>query len=114
MRSKFDEQLALLNKELIEMGLYSEEEGKKRCAVGSNNREKRMIVVKPDITYVGSGDERRPTVAFEDAKYDEGDLYFYEQALLDAGVETSSDDADTENDETSSEEDDLLAMLDNM
>ena len=101
-------------KELIEMGLYSEEEGKKRCAVGSNNREKRMIVIKPDITYVGSGDERRPTVAFEDAKYDEGDLYFYEQALLDAGVETSSDDADTENDETSSEEDDLLAMLDNM
>lgn len=101
-------------KELIEMGLYSEEEGKKRCAVGSNNREKRMIVIKPDITYVGFGDERRPTVAFEDAKYDESDLYFYEQALLDAGVETSSDDADTENDETSSEEDDLLAMLDNM
>lgn len=101
-------------KELIEMGLYSEEEGKKRCAVGSNNREKRMIVIKPDITYVGSGDERRPTVAFEDAKYDESDLYFYEQALLDAGVETDSDDADTENNETSSEDDDLLAMLDNM
>lgn len=101
-------------KELIEMGLYSEEEGKKRCAVGSNNREKRMIVIKPDITYVGSGDERRPTVAFEDAKYDESDLYFYEQALLDAGVETDSDDTDAESNETSSEDDDLLAMLDNM
>ena len=101
-------------KELIEMGLYSEEEGKKRCAVGSNNREKRMIVIKPDITYVGSGDERRPTVAFEDAKYDESDLYFYEQALLDAGVEADSDDTDAESNETSSEDDDLLAMLDNM
>lgn len=101
-------------KELIAMGLYSEEEGKKRCAVGSNNREKRMIVIKPDITYVGSGDERRPTVAFEDAKYDESDLYFYEQALLDAGFEADSNDVDTKNDETSSEEEDLLAMLDNM
>ena len=101
-------------KELIKMGLYSEEEAERKCAVGNNNREKRMIVVKPDITYVGDGDDRKPTVAFEDAKYDESDLYFYERALLDAGVETGSDDADTENNETLSEDDDLLAMLDSM
>lgn len=102
-------------KELIEMGLYSEEEAEKKIAVGNGNRERRMIIVKPDIIYVGTGDDRKPTVAFEDGKYDEDDLYFYEQALLDAGVEPSSDnDADSESEETSSEDDDLLAMLEGM
>lgn len=102
-------------KELIEMGLYSEEEAEKKIAVGNGNRKRRMIIVKPDITYVGTGDDRKPTVAFEDGKYDEDDLYFYEQALLDAGAEPSSDDdTDSENEETSSEDDDLLAMLEGM
>lgn len=102
-------------KELIEMGLYSEEEAEKKIAVGNGSRERRMIIVKPDITYVGTGDDRKPTVAFEDGKYDEDDLYFYEQALLDAGAEPSSDDdTDSENEETSSEDDDLLAMLESM
>lgn len=102
-------------KELIEMGLYSEEEAEKKIAVGNGNRERRMIIVKPDITYVGTGDDRKPTVAFEDSKYDEDDLYFYEQALLDAGAEPSSDnDTDLESEETSSEDDDLLAMLEGM
>lgn len=102
-------------KELIEMGLYSEEEAEKKIAVGNGNRERRMIIVKPDITYVGTGDDRKPTVAFEDGKYDEDDLYFYEQALLDAGAEPSSDDdTDSENEETSSEDDDFLAMLEGM
>lgn len=102
-------------KELIEMGLYSEEEAEKKIAVGNGNRERRMIIVKPDITYVGTGDDRKPTVAFEDGKYDEDDLYFYEQALLDAGAEPSSDDdTDSESEETSLEDDDLLAMLEGM
>lgn len=102
-------------KELIEMGLYSEEEAEKKIAVGNGNRERRMIIVKPDIIYVGTGDDRKPTVAFEDGKYDEDDLYFYEQALLDAGTEPSSDNnTDSESEETSSEDDDLLAMLEGM
>lgn len=102
-------------KELIKMGLYSEEEAEKKIAVGNGNRERRMIIVKPDIIYVGTGGDRKPTVAFEDGKYDEDDLYFYEQALLDAGAESSSDnDTDSESEETSSEDDDLLAMLEGM
>ncbi len=101
-------------KELIEMGLYSEEEAEKKCAVGNNNRERRMIILKPDITYVGDGENRKPTVAFEENKYVDTDLYFYEQALLDAGAEPS-DSSDSETTETdTSEDDDLLAMLANM
>ena len=106
-------------KELIEMGLYSEEEAEKKIAVGNNgNREKRMIILKPDITYVGKDENRKPTVAFEDAKYDEDDLYFYEQAINEAFAnsenadisEMESEDAD----EDISEDDDLLAMLEGM
>lgn len=99
-------------KELIAMGLYSEEEAEKKCAVGNNNREKRMIIVKPDITYVGQGDERKPTVAFEENKYEDSDLYFYEQALNDAGVDTETDNKETS--DASSEDDDLLKMLEGM
>ena len=99
-------------KELIAMGLYSEEEAEKKCAVGNNNREKRMIIVKPDITYVGQGDERKPTVAFEENKYEDSDLYFYEQALNDAGVNTETDNEEASDD--ASEDDDLLKMLEGM
>ena len=101
-------------KELIEMGLYSEEEAKAKCAVGGNNRERRMVILKPDITYVGQDDERKPTVAFEEAKYEDTDLYFYEQALNDAGVEVNDTDNGGSDSDEISEEDDLLAMLDNM
>ena len=100
-------------KELIAMGLYSEEEAEKKCAVGNNNREKRMIIVKPDITYVGQGDERKPTVAFEENKYEDSDLYFYEQALNDAGVDISSE-SEGNSDDEASEDDDLLRMLEGM
>ena len=41
-------------------------------------------------------------------------MYFYEQALNDAGVEVdNTDDGESDSDDVS-EEDDLLAMLDNM
>lgn len=101
-------------KELIEMGLYSEDEAKSKCAVGNNNREKRMVILKPDITYVGQDENRKPTVALEESKYEDTDLYFYEQALADAGVSIDDDtNVDSDSDSTS-EDDDLLAMLDNM
>lgn len=101
-------------KELIEMGLYSEDEAKSKCAVGNNNREKRMVILKPDITYVGQDENRKPTVALEESKYEDTDLYFYEQALAVAGVSTDDDtNVDSDSDSTS-EDDDLLAMLDNM
>lgn len=96
-------------KELIEMGIYTEEEAEKKIAVGSGSREKRMVIKKPDIVYVGSGDDRKPTVAFEADKYSIDDLYFYEQALLDAGVDISNnDDSEPDNED----DDELMKMLD--
>ena len=102
-------------KELIDMGLYSEEEAKAKLAVGGGKRERRMVITKPDITYVGKDEERKATVAFEEGKYADTDLYFYAQAIEDAtGVPF---DADGENDLHEVDVDetaDLLAMLNNM
>lgn len=99
-------------KELIEMGVYSEDEAVKKIAVGGNgNRERRMIVVKPDIVYVGQGDDRKPTVAFEEGKYEEDDLIFYEQALLVAGEDSGDTDSATDSSEMTDEDDELVKML---
>lgn len=104
-------------KELIEMGAYSEEEAKSKMAVGNNNREKRMVVIKPEIVYVGDGDDRKPTIAFDPDKYEDDDLVFYEQSLVEAmGSDDSSDEVpfdETSNDD-SDEDDELMKMLENM
>lgn len=102
-------------KELIEMGVYSEDEAVKKIAVGGNgNRERRMIVVKPDIVYVDQGDDRKPTVAFEEGKYEEDDLIFYEQALLAAGEDSGDTDSTSDSSEMTDEDDELVKMLADM
>ena len=101
-------------KELIEMGIYSEDEAVKKIAVGGGNRERRMIVVKPDIVYVGQGDDRKPSVAFEEGKYEEDDLIFYEQALLAAGDGNEDTDSDVDSSEMTDEDDELVKMLADM
>lgn len=101
-------------KELIEMGVYSEDEAVKKIAVGGGNRERRMIVVKPDIVYVGQGDDRKPTVAFEEGKYEEDDLIFYEQALLAAGEDSGDTDSTSDSSEMTDEDDELVKMLADM
>lgn len=102
-------------KELIEMGVYSEDEAVKKIAVGGNgNSERRMIVVKPDIVYVGQGDDRKPTVAFEEGKYEEDDLIFYEQALLAAGEDSGDTDSTSDSSEMTDEDDELVKMLADM
>ena len=102
-------------KELIEMGLYSEEEAKAKLAVGGGKRERRMVITKPDITYVGKDEERKATVAFEEGKYADTDLYFYAQAIEDAtGVPFDADEENDLHEVDVDETEDLLAMLNNM
>lgn len=102
-------------KELIEMGLYSEEEAKAKLAVGGGKRERRMVITKPDITYVGKDEERKATVAFEEGKYSDTDLYFYAQAIEDAtGVPFDADEENDLHEVDVDETADLLAMLNNM
>ena len=101
-------------KELIEMGIYTQEEAETKCAIGNTNRDKRLVITRPYITYVGQGEERKPTVAIDTTKYKDTDKVFYAQAL--AEVSKDDDKANTSESEevetpTDSEDDDLLAML---
>jgi len=96
--------------ELIEMGIYTEEEASAKCATGGT-RERRMLIVKPEIIQVGQGEERKPVVQFEEEKYEESDLIFYEQALNEAGVETEDKAPWNGNTDENDEEDDEFARM---
>lgn len=106
-------------KELIELGLYSEDEAKVKMAVGNNGgKEKRMVITKPDIGYIGAGDDKKAQVAFTPNQYTIDDLYFYEQAITDAtDVPFEVEDTNEESDgfEAAIEDDDeLIRMLEGM
>jgi len=98
-------------KELIELGLYTEEEALTKCAVGNTNREKRMIITKPTITYVGEGDDRKPTVATDRTKYKPEDLEFYSTFLETLDTESDEENSKSNKSDSEDDDDDLLDML---
>jgi hypothetical protein len=67
-------------KELIELNILTEEEAINKCAVGGN-KEKRMIIKKPLITFEGEGDTKVPVLAINKDKYKEDDLIFLSQFI---------------------------------
>lgn len=101
-------------KELVELGLYTEEEMLTK-AVGNSSKERRMVITKPYITYVGEDDEKKPTVAIDKTKYKESDLSFLSAYLENCkskneefiNLDDFEDIADLDNEE----DDDLLALL---
>ena len=105
-------------KELIEMGFYSEEEALAKCAVGNTSREKRMIITKPSITYIGEGDNRKPTVSRDDKKYKPTDLQFFSAYLATLDLDNPSDNNDNgvndDTDSSSNDEDAFMKMLEDL
>jgi hypothetical protein len=67
-------------KELIELNVLTEEEALNKCAIGGN-KEKRMIIKKPHITFEGEGDTKVPVLAINKDKYKEDDLVFLSQFI---------------------------------
>lgn len=75
-------------KELIEIGVYTEEEALAKCSV-SSGREKRMVIRKPLIKLVGDDNEnKKPVIQKFERKYEDEDL------VLDFMFETDEGDAD--------------------
>ena len=105
-------------KELIEMGFYSEEEALAKCAVGNTSREKRMIITKPSITYIGEGDNRKPTVSRYDKKYKPADLQFFSAYLttldLDNPSENNDNGVNDNTDSSGNDEDVFMKMLEDL
>lgn len=108
-------------KELIELKYYTEEEAIASCAVGNSTREKRMIIKRPVITILTDNEgNKKPTVIVDRKKYKPSDIELYSIYL--STLDTESED-NVENyeeisprDESSSdnEEDEFLAMLNNI
>lgn len=82
-------------KDLIDMGIYSEEEALAKCSA-SGSRERRMILQKPMIKLVG--EDKTPVVQIFDDKYEEDEL------VIDAG---SDEDVPFDTDEKSSDDSDI-------
>lgn len=82
-------------KELIDAGIYSEEEALAKCSA-SGSRERRMILQKPVIKLVG--DDKTPVVQIFDDKYEEDEL------VIDTG---SDEDVPFDTDEKSSDDSDM-------
>ena len=105
-------------KELIEMGFYSEEEALAKCAVGNTSREKRMIITKPSITYIGEGDNRKPTVSRDDKKYKPADLQFFSAYLTTLDLDNPSDNngngVNDDTDSSGNDEDTFMKMLEDL
>lgn len=60
-------------KELIEIGVYTEEEALAKCSE-NGSRERRMLILKPAIRMVGEEGEKKPVVQRVDEKFSEDDL----------------------------------------
>lgn len=96
-------------KELIEMGMYTEEEALAKCSE-NGNKERRMILTRPVFRMVGEEDNKVPQILREDEKYTEDDL------LLDCLVKKDEDEEEYEEevDETIDESDDDSASVNDM
>ena len=95
---------------MLQLGMYTNDDVGHTCAIDDSPREKRFVIIKPDI-------ERKDnivSVICDRDIYKEEDLLFYEQALAEAGIDTAdNNDDDVENmiDNSQIMGDDLLSML---
>ena len=98
-------------RELIELGEYTQEEIEYKCAVGTDSREKRMLISRIQITYNTDGEQRRPVIAIEPDKYTEADKIFQSEFI---NINENHTDNTTNSDEEYAEiysDDELMDLL---
>lgn len=98
-------------RDLVDMGVYSEEEACAKCAT-NGNRERRMVLKKPQIKLVG--EEKVPVVSIYPERYTEEDLVL--DYLFDNENNKSDNEApfDTEDDVEESSSDSGMDWLANL
>ncbi len=82
-------------RDLVDMGVYTEEEACAKCTA-NGNRERRMVLKKPLIKLVG--EEKTPVIQKFDSRFTEDDLYLdylFNGKDADNASEEESSDADT-------------------
>lgn len=96
-------------KDLIELGVYSEEEALARCS-SNGSKEQRMILRKPFIRLVG--EEKTPVLQKFEERYTEDDLYLDYLYEAEKQAEKDGENVDTSNTESTSASD--LSWLDSL
>lgn len=84
-------------KELIEMGVYSEEEALATCTA-NGSKERRMVLTKPSIRLVG--EDKTPVIQKFEERYTEEDLildYIYENKKDDDEIPFDTDETESDN-----------------
>lgn len=92
-------------RDLVEMGVYTEEEACAKCTA-NGNRERRMVLRKPMIKLVG--EDKTPVIQLFHDRFTEDDLYL---DYLHKNNEANSDDAE---EETSSDSDSSMDWLNSL
>ncbi|WP_346961397.1 hypothetical protein [Clostridium sp.] len=102
-------------KDLIEIGVYTEEEALKACST-NGAKERRMILRKPLIKQVGDDDNKVPQIQRTEQVFDDEDLLL--DCLIPKENDEEEEDLDTEDSSTTStsgdEDEDLAALLDEL
>lgn len=96
-------------KEFVEMGIFTEEEALAKCTA-NGNRERRMVLKKPQIKLVG--DDKTPVIQKFEQRYTEDDLTL--DYLYDNKNNKSDDDKPPFDVEDESAEDDSMSWLNNL
>lgn len=101
-------------KELIEMGMYTEEEALAKCSE-NGNKERRMIITRPVFRMVGEEDNKVPQILREDEKYTDDDLLLDCLVKVDEEDDVDADDTvDTDDTDTSTSDANDMSWLDNL
>lgn len=100
-------------RELIELGLYTEEEALAKCTVGGS-KERRMILKKPAIRMVGDDENKVPEIQRFEGVFEEEDLQLECLTKKETDEDDDTDEVPFEEEaveETTVDEDDELASL---
>lgn len=87
-------------KDLVDMGVYSREEALAKCTA-NGNRERRMVLKKPDIRHVGDDDNKVPVIQKFVEQYAEDDLildYLYQNKDNDEPPFDADEDEESDSD----------------
>jgi hypothetical protein len=96
-------------KELIEIGVYTEEEALAKCSE-NGSRERRMLITKPYTKKVGDEDNKVTAIVYTPEKYNAEDLIF--DFLVPKNEDEDYEEEDTADvEETSDDDSDWLSAL---
>lgn len=100
-------------KSMVDMGIYTLDDALAKCSV-SSNRERRMVLTKPEIRNITNEDgTKTPKLQIDHKKYEESDLEFILPKAEDKEIEPEMKVVESINDDEASELEKLLAELDN-